>query len=63
MPSLKTAEGILFSLGVLLIMLIALYGTAHLIIRFSPAPISTWFSKIVSYSSPAGWTAGTSNVS
>lgn len=54
---LKTAEGILYSLGILLIMLIALYGASHLIIRFSPAPISGWFTKIVNYSSPAGWVA------
>jgi hypothetical protein len=60
MPTLKTAEGLLFSLGVLLIMLIALYGVSHLIIKFSPAPVSGWFSKIVNYSSPAGWVASNS---
>jgi Na+-transporting methylmalonyl-CoA/oxaloacetate decarboxylase gamma subunit len=53
---IKTVEGILFSLGVLAIMLIALYGTAHLIVRFSPSPVNAWFTKALSYTSPAGWT-------
>lgn len=55
MPTIKTVEGILYTLGVFLVMLIALYGVSHLIITYSPSPISGWFSKAVSYSTPAGW--------
>lgn len=57
---LKTGEGFLFSLGILLVMLIALYGVAHLIIRFSPQPLSGIINNIVLRSTPGGWT-GTSN--
>lgn len=56
----KTAEGFLFSLGVLLFMLIALYGLSHLIIRYSPQPLSGVVQNIVDRSTPSGWT-GTSN--
>jgi hypothetical protein len=59
----RTAEGLLFSIGVLLIMLIALYGVASLIIRFSPQPVSGWLSKLVSYSTPAGWSMSASGSS
>jgi len=57
----KTAEGFLFSLGVILIMLIALYGVSSLIVRFSPQPISGFVSGLVSKSTPAGWGIGMSN--
>jgi len=60
MSIVKTAEGFLFSLGILLLMLVALYGVSHLIIRFSPQPISDVINNIVSKSTPGGWT-GTSN--
>lgn len=58
---LKTAEGFLFSLGVFLVMLIALYGVSSLLVRFSPQPISGFFSTLVSKSTPGGWGIGMSN--
>ncbi len=57
---LKTGEGVLFYLGVLLVSLIALYGLAHIVIRYSPQPLSDIINGIVSRSTPGGWT-GSSN--
>jgi hypothetical protein len=62
MPAItKAVEGFLFSLGVLLIMLIALYGLSSLIIKFAPQPVSGWFSTLVQKSAPSGWAVGASN--
>jgi len=52
---MKTVEGFLVSLGVLLVMLIALYGLSHLIIQFAPQPISGWAGSVVQRSTPSGW--------
>jgi hypothetical protein len=51
----KSAEGILFSLAMLLVALLLLYGVSHFIIRFSPTPVSGWFSGIISRTTPSGW--------
>lgn len=52
---MKTIEGFLVSLGVLLVMLIALYGVSHLVIQFAPSPLNQWAGNIVQRSTPSGW--------
>lgn len=52
---MKIAQGFLTSLGVMAVMLIAFYGLSHLIIQFSPSPISGWATTIVQKTTPAGW--------
>jgi hypothetical protein len=54
----KTAEGLLVSMGALLVMLILLYGVASLFIKFSPQPLSGWINGAIQKSTPSGWTTG-----
>lgn len=55
---LKTAEGILTTVGVLSLMLFAFYGLSHLISTHAPAPINTLVSNYVSKTTAAGWSNG-----
>jgi len=52
---MKVAEGFLMSLGVLAVMLVALYGISHLIIQFAPSPVSGWVQTAVQKTTASGW--------
>jgi hypothetical protein len=58
MSFVKTAEGILTTVGVLSLMLFAFYGLSHLISTHAPAPINTLVSNYVSKTTAAGWSNG-----
>jgi hypothetical protein len=55
MPFLRTAEGILVTIGAFSFGLFAFYGLSHIITTHAPAPISTLVGSYVSKTTPAGW--------
>lgn len=55
MPIVRTAEGILTTIGVLSLMLFAFYGLSHLIATHAPAPVSTLVSNYAAKTTAAGW--------
>lgn len=52
---LRTAQGILVSLGGLAVALFLLYGVANVLIQYSPAPVSGAFSTFFRRTDIAGW--------
>lgn len=53
--TLRSLEKFGVYLGLLLVSLVMLYGLSSLIIKFSPAPVSTWARALIKRSTPSGW--------
>lgn len=51
----SNARGILVSAGILLVMLIVVFGVLHAVEKFAPAPISTAANWASDHASPSGW--------
>jgi hypothetical protein len=51
----SNARGILVSAGILLVMLIVLFGVLHAVEKFAPAPLSTAANWASDHASASGW--------